>query len=892
MPVRPGARPTRFLIHVLVLPALVLVTALAVGHSGLGAQVRPIYSRGAAGVLQQIQELTTTASALHVAAHPDDEDSAFIARVARGDHARVAYLSLNRGEGGQNVIGTELSDALGVIRTEELLQARTLDGGEQFFTRAFDYGFSKSIDEAARFWGEREVLGDMVRIIRTYRPLVIYSRFSGTPADGHGQHQLAGRLAPMAYKAAGDPAEFPEQIEDGLRPWQPLKLYRGVGFRPAPGNDPTTRIDTGRVDPLLGRSYFEIAAEGRSQHKSQEMGVPESRGRQETGLILLDAKVKTAPGETSAFAGIDTSLRGLAALAGLPAGALRTELDAAASAVEHAVDTFHPLQPERAVPNIARALSHLRAARKAVRGIAGATDAAIQEADFLLAIEEHDAELALQRAAGVVVDALSDEETVAPGESVSATVRLFLANPALASIEGVALKAPAGWAVASSPPAQPDSTNFMARYFRENADRTDAFTIGVPSDASLSQPYWLASPREKYMFDWPDQMKGGLPVAPPRLWAEVQAIIGGVPLTLKQPIQYRLIDQVRGELRRNVDVVPAVSVTLDSTLEVVPVASLGQPRRIAVRLQGNAKTALSGSLRLVAPSGWKVEPADAPFTTRAKGERLAAAFTVTPPRGVSPGSYALDAVATVDGRAYTQSTRTIAYPHIQTHRLYSPARAQVRVFDLSVAPVKVGYVMGSGDQVPDALRRMGLGVTLLDDDALASADLGVYDTIVVGVRASEARPAFVAANTRLLDYVKGGGTLVVQYQQTDYSARGLTPFPGQIGVRVTDETAPMTVLDPAHPVFTTPNRIGPSDFEHWVQERNLYAFSTFDANYTPLLETADPGEAPQRGGQLYARIGKGQYVYTAYAWFRQLPAGVPGAYRLFANLVSLGATTR
>ena len=275
---------------------------------------------------------------------------------------------------------------------------------------------------------------------------------------------------------------------------------------------------------------------------------------------------------------------------------------------------------------------------------------------------------------------------------------------------------------------------------------------------------------------------------------------------------------------------------------------------------------------------------------RTRASATAVSFTVTPPRAANAGSYVIDAVATVDARTFTQAMRTIAYPHIQTHRLYDAARAQVRVLDLAVAPVKVGYIMGSGDQVPDALRRMGLEVTLLDDDALAAADLDVYDTIVVGIRASEARPAFVAANTRLLEYVKGGGTLIVQYQQTDYSARNLAPFPGQIGVRVTDETAPVTVLEPSHPAFTTPNRIGPADFADWVQERNLYAFSTFDPQYTALLETVDPGEKPQRGGELYARIGKGQYVYTAYAWFRQLPAGVPGAYRLFANLVSLGAS--
>jgi LmbE family N-acetylglucosaminyl deacetylase len=859
------------------------------GASRLLAQVRPVYSLGAGGVLQQIQQLTTTGSALVVAAHPDDEDSAFIARVARGDHARAAYLSLNRGEGGQNVIGPELFEALGVIRTEELLQARALDGGEQFFTRTFDYGFSKSREEAARFWGEREVLADMVRIIRMYRPLVIYSRFSGTEADGHGQHQLSGDLTPRAYRAAADPAQFPEQLAEGLRPWQALKLYRGVGFRGGPGNEPSAVIETGTFDPVLGRSYFEIAAEGRSQHKSQEMGVPESRGRQRSGLILLDAKVKTDSGETSVFQGIDTSLRGLAALAGLPSGAFKTELDTAAAAVDRAVEGFSPLRPERAVPDLVTALGAIRAARVAVPTVPGASDAAKAEAEFLLAIEERSAELALQRASGTVVDALAEDETLAPGESSVVTVRMFLAQPSIVKPGTTSLLVPGGWKVGAAEVPQPDPANFMARFFRETADRTEAFSVTVPADAQPTQPYWLRLPRQGRMFSWPADAPRGLPFDAPLAIAEVKADIGGAAVTARQPVRYRLVDQVRGELRRDLALVPAVTVAFDSQLEVVPVSSLGQPRRVAVRLQSHSKTTQSGSLRLSVPAGWAIAPREIPFTLQREGERTAAVFTVTPANGTPAGAYSIGAVATVAGQSFDRAMRTIAYPHIQTHRTYTAAAVQVRVLDLSVAPVKVGYIMGSGDQVPEALRRMGLEVTLLDDDALAAGDLSEHDTIVVGVRASEARPAFVSANGRLLDYVRDGGTLVVQYQQGDYTARSLAPFAGQIGSRVTDETAPVSVLAPDHPAFTTPNRIGPEDFGDWVQERNLYAFSTYDPQFTALLETADPGEPPQRGGQLYARIGKGQYVYTAYAWFRQLPAGVPGAYRLMANLVSLGA---
>jgi LmbE family N-acetylglucosaminyl deacetylase len=872
-------------------PLLALLTCVALVAGGLmtlDAQVRPVYSLGASGVLQQIQKLRTTASALHTAAHPDDEDSAFIARVARGDYGRVAYLSLNRGEGGQNVIGPELFDALGVIRTEELLQARALDGGDQFFTRTFDYGFSKTIEEAASTWGEREVLRDMVRVIRMYRPLVIYSRFSGTPADGHGHHQLAGKLTPLAYKAAADPAQFPEQLEEGLRPWQARKLYRGVGFRPQPGTEPTTVVQTGRFDPLIGRSYFEIAAEGRSQHKSQEMGVPESRGPQQSGLILLDATVKTEAKERGAFDGIDTSLPGLAALAGLPAGALAAELSAIDTAVGAAIDGFDARDPSLVVPRIAEALTTIRAARRAA-AVLDAPAGAKAEADFLLAIKERDATLALQKAAGVVVDAVSDAEVIAAGESFGSTVRVFLAQPSLVKVTAVALRTPEGWQSAPAQPSPPDPSNFMARFFRESADRTDAFTLTVPAGAPLTQPYWLATPREGPIFSWPAGAPKAMPFAGPLVTAEVQAEIGGVPVTLTQPLQYRLIDQVRGELRRQVAVAPAVTVNLDSQLEIVPTSALAQPRRIAVRLQSNALTAQGGTLALQLPPGWTVTPASAPFRLARKGERTAVVFTVTPSAATAPGRYRIGAVATVDGQTFDRAMRTVAYPHIQTHRLYGPAEAQVRVFDLKVAPVKVGYVMGSGDQVPDALRRMGLSVTDLDEDALGAADLSAFDTIVVGIRASEARPDFVANNGRLLDFARNGGTLIVQYQQTDFAARHLAPFPVQMASRVTDQTAPVKILVPGHPVFTTPNVITAADFDDWVQERNLYALTTFDPQFTALLETADPSEPPQTGGQVFAKLGKGHYVYTAYAWFRQLPAGAPGAYRQFANLVSLGA---
>jgi len=872
--------------RVAVVVAVVVGVAISV-QGPAGAQVRPVYDMGAAGLVQLLERLQTTASVLHTGAHPDDEDSSFLARMARGDHARTAYLSLNRGEGGQNIIGTELFDALGVIRTEELLQARRLDGGEQFFTRSFDYGFSKTRTEAAAKWDEQALLGDMVRVIRTFRPLVVYARFSGTPQDGHGQHQMAGYLTPLAFKAAADPAQFPEQIAEGLRPWQSKKLYRGAPFRADPENQPTMSVQTGIVDAALGRTYAEIAAEGRSQHKSQEMGGIEPMGPAASGLILLSPAPDATVRERSVFDGIDVSLPGLSAISGLPAGSLRGELAEIQTAARQALATYQPLDPSRIVPPLASGLSATRAARRALQALDAGRDAKA-DADFLLSLKEREFADALVRAAGVVVDPLSDAETVTPGGSLVVSARTFLAYPGIVTITNTALRAPAGWKVAPAPPANANNQGGPPGR-REQPTAETRYAVTVAADASLTQPYFLREPRRGDMYQWPASSERTMPFEAPPLNVEVTAEIGGTTVVIARPVQYRTGDRVRGELRREINVVPAVTVGVDSRLLIVPTGSTPNTQRVVVRATNLTEKAVKGVLRLRLPQGWVAEPAEAPLVLAKEGENGAASFVVRAPLKRAEGTLDITAEAVVNGVSYSRDLQTIAYPHIQTHRVYAPAAVKVQVFDLKVAAVKVGYIMGSGDQVPDALRRMGLDVTLVDREMLSSGDLSRFDTIVVGVRASEARPDFVANTGRLRDYMERGGTLIVQYQQTDYINRGLPPYPVKVegNPRITDETAAVKILVPRHPVFAFPNTITDADFQGWVQERNLYSFGTFDGKYTPLLEASDPGEDPQRGGEVYADVGKGRYVYTSYAWFRQLPAGVPGAYRMFANLVSL-----
>ncbi len=869
----------------------VIAAAALLQRTPIDAQVRPVYDLGADGLTQVLERLQTTGSVLHTGAHPDDEDSAFLARAARGDHARVAYFALNRGEGGQNIIGPELFDALGVIRTEELLQARKLDGAQQFFGRTFDYGFSKTLVEAQMKWNETETLGDMVRIIRLFRPLVIYSRFSGTPADGHGHHQMAGRLSPLAFKAAADPTQFPEQLKEGLRTWQPKKLYRGLGFG-ANAAGATLEVQTGVLDPVIGRSYAEIAIEGRSQHKTQQQGGLEIRGPAASGLMLLENLVGPVGKEQSLFDGLDVTVPGLAKLAGLPDGTLRAELQAMDAAAKRALDEYEPLNPSAIVPVLATGLNATRAARAATKAAAATTDVRA-DADFLLSFKEQDFTDALIRAAGVVVDPLSDVETMIPGGNVVVSVRTFVPMPQWVpvTIGAATVTAPAGWTMEAAPPAPPPQGQGGRREIPTQETR---YRVTVAANAPVSQPYHLEQLRQGDGYRWSDTAPKGLPFTPPLMTATVTLTIGGVTIDVSRPVEYRFADGVRGELRREFNVVPAVAVGLDSPLMIVPLGTTANQQRLVVRATNFAPQAVTGTLRLRLPAGWTSTPTEAPFTLNAKGAKTSTPFTVTAPARRTAGTFEIVAEAVVGSTTYSRDMQEIAYPHIQTRRLYWPATSTAQVLDLKLTQTRVGYLMGSGDQVPDALRRMGFDVTLIDDEMLATGDLSRFDTIVVGIRASEARPAFAANNGRLRQFMERGGALIVQYQQADYTARGLAPYPATAtpNSRVTDENAPVKILAPTHPVFTFPNRITEADFNGWVQERDLWAFVTFDPKYVPLLETVDPGEPPQRGGEVYADVGKGRYVYTAYDWFRQLPAGVPGAYRQFANLVSLAKAPR
>ncbi len=869
-----------------------LAAMLAPGFVVRG-QVRAIYDNGTAGLGLRLKRLQTTASMMHTAAHPDDEDSGLIARTARGDSARVSYLSLTRGEGGQNVIGPELFESLGIIRSEELLQARRLDGGQQFFTRFMEYGFSKRREEAARIWDDKQVLGDMVRAIRLFRPLVITSRFSGTPADGHGQHQLAGYLTPIAYKAAADPNQYPEHFAEGLRPWQAKKLYVGQGFAPNAANPPSVVVPTGEYDPLIGRSYFEIAMEGRSQHKSQEMGSLELRGKQQSGLRLLDGvKVEN---EKGIFDGIDTSITGIAKLAGITDGSLDTDLRAIQAAAAKSLDEFDAFNPSKSIAPLAAGLQAVKGARAK---LASKSDDASKEADFFLKFKEKEFSDALLAAAGVIVDALADTETIVAGDSSNVAVRVFAPEVSGVTVAGASIKTAEGWTAASqAEPAQAPATGFRPR--NEVSLGANFFKLTAPANAKPTQPYWLEDDRTNFTFDWSKAgMDKNMPFQKPLATAEVKLNIGGAEVTTWKTVEYRFADDIRGELRRDLNVVPAVTITLDSNLIIAPVSTAANKKRVVASVTNNAPRETKGSVSLNLPTGWTVSPSSSEFALKAKGEKTAVVFDVTIPANTKADSYNIPAVAQVGGASYALTMHEVAYPHMQTHRRYSPAAVAAKVIDVKVAPVRVGYVMGTGDRVPEAITLLGLPVTMLDERDLSTGDLSRFDTIVIGIRASQVRPDYVSNNGRLLEFVRNGGTMIVQYQQQEFIRENLAPFPVKMesvingqqrvsNVRVVDENAPVTILVPNHVTMNTPNRIGATDWDNWVQERNLYSLTGLDPQYTALLSCADEGEQPVTGGLVYLKLGKGHWVYNSYSFFRQLPDGNPGAFRLFANLLSL-----
>jgi len=809
---------------------------------GLAAQqLQPAGTGGLPALDRRLRSLDQDKRVLVIGAHPDDDNTELITYLARGTGADVAYLSLSRGEGGQNLIGPELGDALGLLRSEELLSSRAVDGSHQYFARAIDFGFSKTLAEGLRFWPRDSMLADVLRIVRRFRPQVLVSIFSGTPRDGHGQHQVSGVVARAAFDLLRDST------------WGPKKFYRSAGFDTA---GTTLVLETGGLDPVAGRTYHQLAMEARSFNRSQEMGRLQDIGASRTRLSLLEDL--TGSGGGSVFAGVDTALApGLARYQAL---------------IDSARAQLVPGDLRRIVPLLAAALTELRRAAQPA----------------FLAAKEPVLEEALADAAGVVADAIADDGRVVPGETFGVAAALWPSGGG-ATLDSAVLEAPAGWR-AEPGGTSPDVTprGFFSAEPGDVAVRH--FEVTLPGDAALSEPYFLARPPIGSLYDWtgaPDSVKGE-PFQPPPLWARLAATIGGVSVTLRREVAYRYDDPTTGEVRRPLFVVPAVGVEVSPAAMVWPVSSRAA-RQVTVTLTNGRRGSSTGEVRLEVPAGWAAPPAQ-PFTLTGEDTHKSYTFELRAPAGVAAGAASIRAVATLDGASSDRATEVVDYPHIRPVAYVRPAVLRVELADLALPPLaRVGYVRGAADAVPEALEAVGVPIVVLDADSIEKGDLSRYDAIVVGSRAYETDEVWIASSGRLLDYARRGGRLIVQYQQYRFVRGGFAPYPFTIANphdRVTDETAPVTLLAPASALFHRPNEIGPADWDGWVQERGLYFAHSWDPAYHPMLEMGDNGEKLD-GGLLVARLGRGLYVYTGLSFFRELPANVPGAYRLFANLLAL-----
>jgi len=869
------------------LPALCAALALvAWGHDAASAQtggqatapaafVAPTEHQGAAALGLALRRLGTTTRVLMIAAHPDDENTAVLGALALGAGADVAYLSLTRGEGGQNLIGPELQEGLGLIRSGELLAARRLDGARQFFTRAYDYGFSKSAEEAFSHWPQDSLLADAVGVIRAFRPDIIISVFSGTPRDGHGQHQAAGIVAREAFDAAADSARF---LHLGA-PHRARTLYQSL-WRPT--GDERLHLATGDYDPLLGRSHYQVAMASRSRHRSQDMGQDEPIGPHMAAFELMAGQDGAGP---SLFAGIDTTLAQLASRVPAAAGALGAYQDS----VRALRSAFNPLARGELVPRLARAHALLDRAIDALP--AGASDVR-----FRLEAERADLRNALRLAAGLVTDATADAARVVPGDSILVTISAWNGGVQPITVTALEPLLPAGWR------AQPDlMTGRTTAASGSNGAAPDvlapgdvlrsSFVVHVPSSAQSDEPYFLRVTRTGDLYTWPDDPAvRGLPFEPAAVRARIDARIADVTLTHVQEAEHVLVDKALGEVRQPVLVLPAVSVDVSPGVLVMPRATAG-PRALTVMLRSAARDTIRGELR-VTNGGWRITPA-VKAVALAPGAVQRVSVEVAPDAGSGTDIELAAQFVATDGRMWDRGYDIIDYPHIRPRPLYDDATTTIRMVDVAIAPdLLVGYIEGAGDDGAAALRQIGARVELLDSAALATGELSRYDAIVAGIRAYEVRTDLVRHNNRLLAYTRSGGTFVVQYNKYELVEGDFTPYPMTMARphgRVTDEEAPVRLLQPDHPVLSWPNRITQQDFDGWLHERGLYFADTWADEYTPLLAMSDPGEPALEGSLLVAPYGDGHYVYTGLAFFRQLPDGVPGAYRLLANLVSLGA---
>jgi LmbE family N-acetylglucosaminyl deacetylase len=886
--------------------------------------------RGSAALWQSLLKLHTRASMMMIVAHPDDEDGGMLAYESRGQGTRVDLLTLNRGESGQNLMNSDYWEALGLDRTNELLDADRYYGANEQFTRVIDFGFSKSKQEAMQKWGHERVLADVVRAVRMVRPLVITSVFVGGPSDGHGHHQVSGQLAQEAFKDAGDSTMFPDQIREGLRPWTPLKDYARVptfairdhkiwdyanghtyplrffnyvSGQWIDGMLPTSLvIPEGSDDPLLGGSFAQIARQGLGFQKTQNGGVtPPPPGPDNSAYYRFGSRVTSPDREASMFDGIDASLGGIADLAhGQDDGFLKQGLATLTADVDQAMQQFDARHPGAIAPILADGAKENLALISQVEHSALSADARydvlhelhVKEAQFNTALAESlglnvtatVAPARTGRAGGGPGSGPASTFRVAiPGQTFDLSVRAANQGDSAVAIRRFWVQTPVGesWTVAPAEDASPSGS------VGGRTVASERFSVTVAHDAAFTKPYFSLPNLEQPYYDIDDPKDLPRPFAPYPVSGWVEFEYHGAPIRVGQVAQTMGRVLGYGEVGQPLVIAPAISLWISPHAGVVPIGAGSFP--LSVLVHSNVKGAARGTLRLALPAGWRSTPESAAFSLAKDGDNQTVDFRVLPTT-VRATAYRVRAVAEYDGHSYREGYTTAGYPGLRPYNLYHAADYEVSGADVKVAPgLKVAYVTGTGDQVPQTMEDLGIHVTFLNKDDITSGDLDRYNVIVLGERAYSVRPELATSNQRLLDYVKQGGNLIVQYQAGEYD-HGYGPYPFTLGSAqtVTDEESAVQFLLPQNPALVWPNRIDQQDFKGWIEERGHGYPESWDAHWQAPLEMHDPEQAPQNGGLLIAPYGKGVYVYVALALYRQLPEGVPGAYRILANLMSLG----
>ncbi len=885
--------------------------------------------RGAPGLSRWLAAIRTRASILMVVAHPDDEDGGLLAYQTRGLGARGTLLTLNRGEGGQNAMSMDLYDALGLIRTNELLQSDRYYGVDQYWTRAIDYGFSKTREEALDKWGYDRVLSDVVRIVRMTRPLVITSVFIGASTDGHGNHQVAGQMAQEAFLAAGDPTRFPEQLREGLRPWAPQKVYcRVPNFQPTKESTiydyatdkyvPVRFFDyvsktwmsakpaanftvaEGTQDPAAGLTFLQIGREGWGYQKSQNGGgtIPQP-ALNSISYHRYGSRIASPEKENSLYDGLDISLMGIASLAKGDNAFLKEGLERLSKLADDAYSRYKPDTPGTIAPALADGLTATRSLLKQVRA-SDLAEPGKSDVAFELQAKEKQFESALTLALGLSFDAAVAPEreptgplagfagtpttfTIAiPGQSFAAQTHLVNEGSEALNIESIEVNASDGknWDISAEGATTPT--------LPAGKDMRRRFTIKAPQDATLTKPYFSRPDQEQPYYNLTDERYQGLSFAPYPLSATARVTYRGTELALQKVVQANQRIEGIGIVEDPMLMGPAISVAVSPAAGAIPLTA--HSFDFSCTLHSNVKGPAQGVLRLRLPQGWLSTPGEYPFTIARDGENETITFQVVP-HSIQPQSYEIKAVAEYAGKAYEEGYRLVGYSGVRPYPYYFPAAYKAVGVDVKTASgLHVAYFPGTGDDVPRALEELGLRVQILSGGDVESGDLSEYDAIILGTRAYAVRPELRTANNRLLSYVKNGGTLIVQYNLQNFD-RDYGPYPFTLGSnpqKVVDETSAVKLPNPNDPVLSWPNKITEADFRGWEEERGHGFMQKWDPHYEALVETHDPDQAPQSGGLLFARYGKGFYVYDAFALYRQLPSGVPGAYRILANIVSIG----